>query len=260
MTLFDIMRQAAGGEVFKTYAALYGLTEAQARKAVEAFMPAFSLGLKQTAADPLGMTEMMRRFAAGDYRSFFQDPEKAPDAGNDILALLLGSQEIVRKVAEQASLATGIAAETLATMMPAVAATMMGGLQQLAAANPFVAAMQAGKPPDSAAEPARAKGPLDRHEEAAAAAESEAPHLKAQRAMLDAGLDMMQAGATAWTQAAAAMAEAAKRQGAEGGAANPFADLFEPGRELSEAYRRNIEAILGAGQGAGKRPGRGKPP
>ena len=251
MNLFDTMRQAGGGEVFKTYASLYGLTEEQARKAVEAFMPAFSLGLKQNAADPLGLAEMMRRFAAGDYRSFFHDPEKAPDAGSDLLAFMLGSQDIVRKVAEQASLATGIAAETLKTMMPAVAATMMGGIQKMAAENPFVAAMRtASQTPasGSAGGPSGAKGPLDRHEEDEAAQEAEAPHLKAQRAMADAGLGMMRAGAEAWTQAAATMAAQAKGEAGGGGASNPFADLLEPGSTLSEAYRRNIEAILGAGK------------
>lgn len=256
MTLFDIMRQAGGGEAFKTYARLFGISEEQAAKAVEAFMPAFSLGLKQNAGDPLGFAEMMRRFSAGDYSTFFAAPEKAPKVGADILNFMLGSQDIVRRIAEQASLATGIAAETLKAMMPAVAATMMGGLQQMAAKeNPFFAAMQTAAEAGpgawgasasaSGSSSARAKsgrkGPLDRHEEEEAAREAtpRSP-VEAQRAMFNAGLEMMRSGANAWSEAAAKMGA--------GGAANPFADFLEPGKKLGEAYQRNIEAILGAGK------------
>ena len=258
MTLFDIMRQAGGGDAFKAYAKLFGISEEQAAKAVEAFMPAFSLGLKQNAGDPLGFAEMMRRFAAGDFQAFFAEPQKAPKVGADILTFMLGSQEIVRKIAEQASLATGIATETLKAMMPAVAATMMGGLQQMAAKeNPFFAAMQKaaeGAPgawgtsasaSGSASAKARSgrKGPLDRQEEDEAAREA-TPHspVEAQRAMFDAGLEMMRSGANVWSEAAAKMGAGA------GGAANPFADFLEPGKKLGEAYQRNIEAILGAGK------------
>jgi hypothetical protein len=256
MTLFDIMRQAGGGEAFKAYAKLFGISEEQAAKAVEAFMPAFSLGLKQNAGDPLGFAEMMRRFAAGDLQAFFAEPQKAPKVGADVLNFMLGSQEIVRKIAEQASLATGIATETLKAMMPAVAATIMGGLQQMAAKeNPFFAAMQkaaqaahgtSASASGSASAKARSgkKGPLDRQEEDEAAREA-TPHspVEAQRAMFDAGLEMMRSGANAWSEAAAKMGAGA------GGAANPFADLLEPGKKLGEAYQRNIEAIL-----AGKKP------
>jgi hypothetical protein len=254
MTLFDIMRQAAGGEAFKTYAKLFGVSEEQAAKAVEAFMPAFSLGLKQNAGDPLGFAEMMQRFAAGDYRTFFTEPEKAPKVGADILTFMLGSQEIVRKIAEQASLATGIATETLKAMMPAVAATMMGGLQQMPAKeNPFFAAMQkateaatgtrgtsaSASGSSSTRASSAKKGPLDRHEEDAAAHEAAAPNVDAQRAMFEAGLEMMRSGANAWSDAAAKMGA---------GDANPFADFLEPGKKLGEAYQRNIEAILAAGK------------
>jgi hypothetical protein len=255
MTLFDIMRQAGGGEAFKAYAKLFGISEEQAAKAVEAFMPAFSLGLKQNAGDPLGFAEMMRRFTAGDYRAFFAEPEKAPKMGADILNFMLGSQEIVRKIAEQASLATGIATETLKAMMPAVAATMMGGLQQMAAKeNPFFAAMQkaaeaqgvrgtsaSAAGTSSAKASSSKKGPLDRHEEDEAAREAMPPSpVEAQRAMFEAGLEMMRSGANAWSEAAAKMGA--------GGAGNPFADFLEPGKKLGEAYQRNIEAILGAGK------------
>ena len=204
-------------------------------------------------SDPLGFAEMMRRFAAGDFQTFFAAPEKAPKVGADILNFMLGSQDIVRKIAEQASLATGIASETLKAMMPAVAATMMGGLQQMAAKeNPFFAAMQKAAPGaggtsasasgrSSAKAGSSRKGPLDRHEEDEGAREATPPSpLEAQRAMFDAGMEMMRSGANAWSEAAAKMGG--------GGAANPFADFLEPGKKLGEAYQRNIEAILGAGR------------
>ena len=47
MNLFDMMRSAGGGDAASALASQFGLTPEQVTKAVEAFAPAFSAGLKR---------------------------------------------------------------------------------------------------------------------------------------------------------------------------------------------------------------------
>jgi hypothetical protein len=61
--------------------------------------------------------------------------------GNSILGHLFGSPELSRRIAKQAADATGLAEATLKKMLPAMAATIMGGLHAQAMG-------QTGKAPD----------------------------------------------------------------------------------------------------------------
>ena len=253
MNLFDIMRAAGGGNAFAALAPDYGLTEEQVTKAIEAFLPAFSAGLKRSTADPLGLMELMRRLSMGDYTRAFENPgwawREGRREGHDALAFLFGSPAAAEAIARQASVFTGIAQEKLAELLPAVAAMMFGGLaQKSAAANPILDAMlkqfQASEPKPAAS----AKGPLDRYEEEQQKREQAAADLaRTQAEMMQAGLAAFQAGTAAWQQA---MGEAAKAaagaEGPEAKASGPdvFGELFEPGLRLGEAYQREMEALL----------------
>jgi hypothetical protein len=134
MNLFDTIRQAGGGNAFSALAAQYGLSEEQIGKAVQAFMPAFSAGLKRSTADPLGLMEFMRKLALGGYPQSYQNPAWAFGAGRpqgeDALAFLFGSADAARALAAQAGAFTGLPPEKLAAMMPALAGMMFGGLAQ----------------------------------------------------------------------------------------------------------------------------------
>jgi hypothetical protein len=120
--------------------------------------------------------------------------------------------------------------------------------------------------PESAGERRAAAGPLDRYEEEQAQREGEASgpadFVRAQSEMMQAGLAAFQAGTAAWQQA---MGEVVK---AAGGAAGPrngkrpegeptgrdiFGEMFEPGLRLSEAYQREMEAMLDRLRPAAKR-------
>src|SRR5688572_24912067 len=112
MNLYEIMRAAGGGTAFPALAAQYGLSEEQIRKAMEAFLPAFSAGLKRSTADPLGLMEFMRRLTLADYAQAYRQPEKffgVGRKGDETLGFLFGSPEIAEAVARQASAFTGLA-------------------------------------------------------------------------------------------------------------------------------------------------------
>ena len=265
MNLFDMMRAAGGGQAFESLGRQYGLSPDQVARAVEAFLPAFSTGLKRSAADPLSFFEVMRRFGAGKYAGYYNNPGRPAGRtdGEDALNLLFGSDEVIRAIAEQASRFTGIAEAKLRDMLPALAATLFGGLQQQSAAgNPALAAMfrhfsgagldqTAADPP----RPAGAKGPLDRYEEEQEAkAREEAasnPFAHLQAEGMRSAMSAVTAGATTWADMMAKLAGApdTAAPGAQPKAApDIFGDMFEPGLRLTEAYERNIQAILERGK------------
>ena len=147
MNLFDIMRAAGGGNAFAALAPQYGLTEDQVAKAVEAFLPAFSAGLKRIdcrSARPDGVhaKALRRRLFRAPIRTRPGRGASGLSRGNDALNFLFGSQEVAQGVAKQASALTGIATEKLAELLPALAAMTFGGLaKQAAATNPVLDGM-----------------------------------------------------------------------------------------------------------------------
>ena len=258
MNLFDIMRQAGGGNAFSALGQQYGLTEEQIRRAMEAFLPAFSAGLKQSTADPFGLMQLMQRLGAPDYTRAYRNPDWAAGAGRPegeaALAFLFGSPEAARGVAEQASRFTGLALEKLNELLPAMTAMMFGGLaEQSRRANPMFDAML--RQFHTAAPDTAPKGPLDRYEDEQAERESAtmADMAEAQRQAMAAGIAAFQTGAAAWQKAMADMmknADTSKAQptgeasGSGSAGANVFGEMFEPGLRLSEAYQREMEAML----------------
>jgi len=255
MNLFDIMRGAGGGSGFSTLGSQFGLSEEQVARAVQAFLPAFSAGLKRSTADPLGLAEFMQRLAQGNYAQAYQNPFLASDAGraqgNEALAFLFGSPDAARAVAEQASAFTGLARDKLLELLPAVTAMMFGGLaEQSRRANPLLDAWM--KQFQAAPPKPAAKGPLDRYEEDQAERERAAAEFaRAQAESAKAGLAAVQAGTAAWQQGMAEMMKAAGMPGGAGGkqpavsGREMFGEMFEPGLRLSEAYQREMEALIG---------------
>jgi hypothetical protein len=267
MNLYDIMRSAGGGHAFAALARQYDLSESDVAKAVEAFMPAFSVGLKRGTSDPLGLMEFMRRMALGDYARAYWDPAEAGREGEEALAFVFGSPEVARALAEQAAAFTGLAQQKVRELMPALAAMAFGGLaEQSKAVNPVLDAML--KEIRASARKPAAKGPLDRLEEEEARREAEAAAIgdfaRMQKEMMGAGLAAVQAGTAAWQKAmqqttkgivgGGAMAGDATKPETEPEGADVFGEMFEPGLRLSEAYQREIEALLARHRPEIKRP------
>ncbi len=149
LPLIDMMMKAGGGDAMQAMARQFGLSQQQAMSAVEALMPAFSVGLKRNAADPMGMGAFMQALGTGQHTNYFDNVAKAFDPagiqeGNGILGHLFGSKEVSRAVAAQASAATGIGSEILKQMLPALASMVMGGLAKQTMGNMQAAAGMGG--------------------------------------------------------------------------------------------------------------------
>lgn len=131
VNLFEIMRQAQSGSAIDNMARQFGLSGEQTQRALEALLPAFSLGLQRSAQNPNAFAQLLEMMSSGRYAPFFDGGAAGMSpqaAGQQVLDRLFGTPDISRQIAAQASAATGIGAQVLQQMMPGLAAMLMGGL------------------------------------------------------------------------------------------------------------------------------------
>ncbi len=133
--LDEMFMRAQNGAVIDMVSRQFDLTRDQTVAALEALLPAFSQGLKRTAATPQGIAPFLQALASGNHAKYMEDMSRAfaPAGmadGNGILGHIFGSKEVSRAVAEHAARATGIGQDILRQMLPAIASMMMGGLYQ----------------------------------------------------------------------------------------------------------------------------------
>lgn len=140
--LFDIARRAHQGAGFDVLSRQFGLDPAQTQRAVEALLPAFTLAFQRNLLNPTSFADMLGMVASGQYAPFYDGAGArmfpgGPSSGDRLLATLFGSPDMGRQVAAQASAVTGIGAQLLQQMMPALAATLIGGMFRHASVEGF---------------------------------------------------------------------------------------------------------------------------
>jgi hypothetical protein len=133
MNLFEMMQQAQGGQAMQNMARQWGLSMQQTQAAVEALLPAFSMGLQRQTQDPYSFGGLAQMMTASPFGRMYEAygggiPNQAQSMGNDVLGQLFGSKEISNAVAAQAAATTGVAQAVLKQMLPVIAAMLMGGL------------------------------------------------------------------------------------------------------------------------------------
>lgn len=133
LSLIDMFTQAGGGDAVNQMAKQFGLSPDQTQAAIDALMPALSMGLKQNAANTADMGKLMQGMVAGGQANYFDNIAKAFNPagvadGNAILGNLFGSKEVSKAVAAHAAAATGVGQSVLQQMLPVLASTMMSGM------------------------------------------------------------------------------------------------------------------------------------
>jgi hypothetical protein len=134
MDLLQVIMNAQGGGAVSQLAQRFGLDNQQTAAALEQLVPALLGGMRQNA-QPQGLEGLLGLLGGGRPEAFLEDGEaiQSPEAtatGNSILAQLLGTKEVSRSVASQASANTGIGADILKQMLPVVATMVMSGMSQ----------------------------------------------------------------------------------------------------------------------------------
>lgn len=133
MNLFEMMQAAQNGQAMQNIARQYGLSQQQTQAAVEALLPAFSMGLQRQTQDPYAFGNLAQMMTASPFAKMFDAngdgiPDNAKTMGNDVLSQLFGSKDVSNAVAAQAAATSGVGQAILKQMLPVIASMVMGGL------------------------------------------------------------------------------------------------------------------------------------
>ncbi len=80
MTLFEMMQQAQNGQAMQNLARQYGLSQQQTQAAIEALLPAFSMGLQRQTQDPYAFGSLAQMMTASPFgRIFDANGDGIPD-------------------------------------------------------------------------------------------------------------------------------------------------------------------------------------
>ena len=135
MNLMDMILSSQQNAPVQQLASQFGLSEGQAASAVQSLLPALMGGLQQNAACPDGFSSLLGSCSCSRHQQYVDDPSRLSDPstvadGNKILGHILGSKDVSRSVAAQASQQTGIGTDLLKQMLPVVATMAMGYLSK----------------------------------------------------------------------------------------------------------------------------------
>jgi hypothetical protein len=134
MDLLETLTKAQGGNAMRELASQFGLREDQAASAVQTLVPALAGGLQRNIGQG-GLDSLLGALTKGQHQRYLDDPsalraETTRADGNGILGHILGSKDVSRQVAAQASANTGISESILKKMLPIVAAMAMGAMSK----------------------------------------------------------------------------------------------------------------------------------
>lgn len=133
MNLFEIMRQAQGGNAMQNLSRQFGLSPDQAQTAVEALLPAFQMGLQRQTQNAEIFGNFIQQLATGQHAQFVDHdgdgiPDEAVPMGQDVLAQLFGPKAVSNAVTQQAAAMSGVSNAIMKAMLPVIASMIMGGL------------------------------------------------------------------------------------------------------------------------------------
>lgn len=142
MNLYEMMQSAQNGQAMQNLARQYGLSQQQMQGAMDALLPAFSMGLQRQTRDPYAFGNLAQMMTASPFGRLYDTngdgiPDSAAPMGQDVLAQLFGSKEVSNAVAAQAAATSGVGQAILKQMLPIIASMVMGGLVKSAGNQGF---------------------------------------------------------------------------------------------------------------------------
>lgn len=133
MNLFEMMQSAQNGQAMQNLARQYGLSMQQTQSALDALLPAFSMGLQRQTQNPYAFGNLAQMMTATPFGQMYDSdgdgiPDRAMPMGQDVMSQLFGSKEVANAVAAQAAATSGVGQAILKQMLPVIASILMGGL------------------------------------------------------------------------------------------------------------------------------------
>jgi hypothetical protein len=142
MNLLDTILGANDGDAVRQLSSQFGLEQDQTKSALSQLLPALSSGLKRNVSSGDGLQSLLSALSRDNHARYLEQPSTLTEPetvrdGNGILGHLLGSKEVSRRVARQASQETGLKQDLLKQMLPLVATLAMGALSRQTARPEF---------------------------------------------------------------------------------------------------------------------------
>lgn len=133
MTLFEMMQSAQNGQAMQNLARQYGLSLQQTQAALDALLPAFSMGLQRQIQNPYAFGNLAQMMTATPFGQMYDSdgdgiPDRATPLGQDVMSQIFGSKEVANAIAAQAAATSGVGQAILKQMLPVIASILMGGL------------------------------------------------------------------------------------------------------------------------------------
>ncbi len=133
---YDWLTAADTGLTADRLAESFRLSHEELRRATEALAPAFTEALRRAMTDPGAMTALAASFAPfADPRAFGLGESRPGDAAWSLAAQLLGPPERTASLARRASLASGIAPDTMQRLMASLSVLTMETVTRMLLAN-----------------------------------------------------------------------------------------------------------------------------
>lgn len=151
---FDWLTAGDSGLSVDRLAEKFRISHNELQRLVEALAPAFTLGLRRSAMDPADWAGISRSFQETVARLYGgQEPAPAP-ALQGLMDQIFGSKSLAAAVARQASVASGIAPDTIEKLMPELAVVTMENFARMMMAHggQGVGQPTSGNPGEAAAE------------------------------------------------------------------------------------------------------------
>ena len=140
MNLLDMILNTQNGGMIDQVAKKFGLGSSDTKNAIGQMLPALSKGIQNNISRQGGLDSLLGALQKGDHNKYLDNPDllSKDDTvadGNNILGHILGSKDVSRNIAGQASAKTGLDTGILKKMLPLIATMAMGALNKQAPAE-----------------------------------------------------------------------------------------------------------------------------
>lgn len=150
MSLFDLLKQAQGGQGLGQLGQQFGLDANMVEQLAGQFAPAISGGMRERAQAEGGLGAILGQLQGESAAQYFEKPaaigqqaaQQAQQQGQDFLKQIFGTAEAAPQLAQAAAERVGAPVDKAQELLPALAAMLQGGMQKQAPDNDISSMMQ----------------------------------------------------------------------------------------------------------------------
>ena len=133
MNLVDVLTK--NNNLVSQLSKQFNLGQDQSQSAISILSKALASKNKKNTSNPSGLNALLGALQKGNHQRYIEQPhvlerEESTQEGNGILKHILGSKDVSRRVAQKASVQTGIGESVLKKMLPLIAGAAMGNLSK----------------------------------------------------------------------------------------------------------------------------------